>query len=121
METVVNREFPHFCVIRRILRVSPFSDDKEEEGIYEGCCRREASANIRTFAKGTSVVGQQISVDYRVCIPGTVPIRKGDIADIYYQIGKDSSVMVTQTNTSDLKTERYPEGRTEFYYSNPQT
>lgn len=117
---IVNPEFPHTCVIRRVLSVSSFSNENEEELIYEGVCRRESSANIRTFRQGTSSVGQVVNVDYRVSIPGAFPLLKGDIADIDYGIGKDRNVIVTQPNPSALKTPRYPKGRTEFYYSNPQ-
>ena len=118
---IENPEFPHSCTIRRVARVSPFSNEKEHENIYAGPCRREASKNIRTFSKGTSTVGQQISVDYRVCVPGIVKIRVGDIVTVDFGLDTDKDAIISQTNPSALKTPRYPNGRTEFYYALPQT
>lgn len=120
MEKIVNPEFPHFCIVRRMIKVSPFSDNNKEEVIYKGKCRRETSANIRTFSKGTSTVGQQISVDYRVSVPGRWPIHKGDIVSVDYGIGVNEDGIISQPNVSALTTEDYPEGRTEFYYSLPE-
>lgn len=120
MAKVINPEFPHRCEVRRILKISPFSDQREEELIYEGVCRREASKNIRTFSKGTSSVGQQVTVDYRVSIPGVFPIHKGDIVSVDYGIGESENGIITQPNPSNLITDKYPNGRTEFYYSQPE-
>lgn len=116
----VNPEFPHLCTVRRVAKVTSFSDDKDEEVIYEGVCRHESSANIRTFKQGTSSTGQIVNVDYRVSIPGAFPIRKGDIATVDFGCDKDVDMVINQSNVSSLVTERYPEGRTEFYYSSPQ-
>lgn len=115
----LNEEFPHFCVIRRIEESTPFTEEVCEI-IYEGKCRRESSANIRTFRQGTSTVGQVFYGDHRVCIPGMIPVQKGDKVDVDFLIGEDKGGMITHPNPSGLKTTRYPEGKTEFFYSIPQ-
>lgn len=115
----LNPEFPHSCVIRRILQSDPFIEE-ESEVIYEGMCRRESSANIRTFRQGTTTVGQVYYGDFRICIPGIWDIRKADIADVDFIIGQDNNGIVTHPNPSGLKTKKYPEGRTEFFYSLPE-
>ena len=114
-----NPAFPHTCIVRRMKEVTPFSDGVSKT-IYEGPCRRETSSNIRTFKQGTSSVGQIVNVDYRVSIPGRWPIRKGDIVSVDFGIGENENGIVTQPNTSGLKTPDFPEGRTEFYYSLPE-
>ena len=119
METPVNPEFPHSCIVRRVTDVTPFSDG-ESETIYEGICRRESSANIRTFKQGTSSVGQVVYGDFRVSIPGVWPIKKGDIVSVDFGIGENANGIITHPNTSNLRTSKYPKGRTEFFYSIPE-
>lgn len=112
----VNPEFPHACVIRRIISVDSFHDEKSKV-IYEGECRRESSANIRTFEQGSSTLGQQVYVDFRVSIPGKWEIQKGDIINMDFGIGSQENGIITRPNVSALKTAKYPQGRTEAYYS----
>lgn len=116
---IINPEFPHTCIIRRVSGVTPFKEGVSVT-IYEGICRRESSSNIRTFKQGTSSVGQVVYGDFRICIPGNIPIQKGDIADVDFIIGENKNCVITHPNPSALRTKRYPEGRTEFYYSIPE-
>lgn len=118
-QKVTNEEFPHYCLIKRVSDVTSFSDG-EETIIYQGACRRESSANIRTFKQGTSSVGQVVYGDFRVSIPGIEKIIQGDIVDVDFGIGQDSGGVISHPNPSALKTPRYPNGRTEFYYSLPE-
>lgn len=133
-QTVENPEFPHFCIIRRYDGVTPFtvpspfatnsdegdsnvSGSYEETVVYAGCCRRESSDNIRTFRTGSTSVGQVNYGDYRISIPGMISIAKGDTVTVDYRIGIDKGATVIHPNWSSLKTKKFPNGRTEFYYN----
>ncbi len=134
MNDSANPRFPHYCTIRRISDVDPFTpdnpfhpdnlDDKgfprkqeREKVIYSGPCRRESSTNIRTFTKGNSAVGQVVYGDYRISMPGKVKTEKGDTIDVNYIIGEDKGMTVLHPNYSPLKTPVTPEGSTECYYN----
>lgn len=118
-KSVINPEFPHSCTVRRLEDVTPFSKGRSIQ-VYQGECRRESSANIRTFKQGTSSVGQVVYGDFRISIPGVWPIKKGDIVTVDFGIGENENGIITHPNPSALKTPKYPNGRTEFYYSIPE-
>lgn len=117
---ISNNRFPHTCRITRLVEsTDPFSDrENEVEVVYEGCCRRESSTNIRTFRTGSSQFGQVQYGDYRLSLPGCVKLQKGDTIEwIDFIIGFDFDVTVLHPNYSALKTPQFPDGSTECFYN----
>ncbi len=67
-----NPRFPHTCRIYRMIDPTPFSSG-EEKTVYEGKCRKYTN---------TSRFNEVIVSKYGLSIPGTLPIKVGDLLTV---------------------------------------
>ena len=69
---MVNPRFPHTCKIYRMTESTPF-DEGQEVIIYEGKCRKYTN---------TSKFNEVLISKYGLSIPGTLPIKAGDLLNV---------------------------------------
>ena len=105
----LDKVFPHWCRIYSCGTPDPFSDDEEEITIYyEGRCRDEGNAAMRTYQ--TDGV---LKADHALQIPGLVLNVSNDArVDI-----KNDGVEITDRQVSSCQPFRYGDrsGTTLFY------
>lgn len=78
-----NESFLDTCRVYRIKDVSSFSDEVEEEVLYEGKCDVQIPMTIRTF-KSNDVLLTDHAVYIKAQLKG---VRSGDLIDITLQSG----------------------------------
>lgn len=69
---MVNPRFPHTCKIYRMTEPTPFSPGTEVV-VYEGECRKYTN---------TSKFNEVIISKYGLSIPGTLPVKVGDLLTV---------------------------------------
>ena len=67
-----NPRFPHTCKIYRMTEPTPFSEGIEEV-VYDGECRKYTN---------TSRFNEVIVSKYGLSIPGTLPVKVGDLLTV---------------------------------------
>lgn len=69
-----NPRFPHTCKVYRMTDPTPFSQGTEEV-VYEGECRKYTNTSDRRLS-------EVVISKYGLSIPGTLPIKVGDLLTV---------------------------------------
>jgi len=88
-----NPRFPHTCKIYRMTNPTPFSAGTEEV-VYEGECRKYTN---------TSRFNEVVISKYGLSIPGTLPIKVGDLLTVTDITGTFNGSVV-EVNAGNLGT-----------------